>query len=132
MANRQDRRRNATRARKKVAVSLEVYERPADGCEEMRIPVPMPHPRFRITQRLVSYRHQLVEFAVILSEWDGRGWEEVYSVDTCHGYLHEHIHGHRKPNDRRDIKPLFTQVDVQESLDFAYDKVRDHYLKLTG
>jgi hypothetical protein len=132
VANRNDRQRNDKRAKKSDEPTLDLFVRPAEGCEDLVIPVDMPDARYRITQRLMSYRHQLVEFAVVLSKWNGDGWDEIYSIDTCHGYLHEHIHGHRKPGDRRDIRPLVSQLDVQESLDPAYDQVRDHYLRLTG
>lgn len=45
--------------------------------------------------------------------------------------LHEHISGHKRKNDRRDIRPLYTQVDVQESLDDAADPlVLEKYRKM--
>lgn len=132
MAIRNDRQRNDKRVKKNEEPAPDLYRRPEDGCDVLEIPVDMPDQRYRITQRLVSYRHQLVEFAVVLSHWTGYEWEETYSIDTGHGHLHEHIQGHRQPNDRRDIQPLFLQLDVQESLDPAYDRVRDHYLRLTG
>lgn len=74
-------------------------------------------PDFRLMQRLVRADGKLVEYAIVLTRHQGGEWTEVYSVDTKHGVLHEHISGHRRANDRRDIRPLYTQVDVQESFD---------------
>ncbi len=62
---------------------------------------------------------------------DGRG-SELYSVDTGHGHFHEHTHGHRKRNDRRDISPLFAQVNVQECFDTGYSTVFDKHLSMIG
>jgi len=111
-----DRQRRDTRAQID-AITGSFYVRPEVGCEEARLVVDLEDPDFRLDQRLVTCDGKLVEFAVVLSRDQGGEWVEVYSVDTKHGLLHEHLSGHRRPNDRRDIKPLLTQVDVQESLD---------------
>lgn len=118
MPNRNDRQRNDKRARKAAEVELTTYEKPNDpACIETRIPHDIDDPDYTISLRLVSLHGKLVEFSIVLSQTFGNESVEVYSVDSQHGYLHEHIHGHNKPKDRRDIKPLFSQVDVQESFD---------------
>lgn len=56
---------------------------------------------------------------------------EVYSIDSKHGVLHEHISGHKRKDDRRDLGALYTQVDVQESLDDpAMRMVLEKYRKM--
>lgn len=82
----------------------------------------------KISQRLRYKDGALVFFAIIWSRRDTFGnWEEQYSCDSGHGYFHEHIWGHRKPDDRRDIAPLYSQVYVQECFDQAYDRVQDRH-----
>jgi hypothetical protein len=98
-------------------VNESFFAKPAKDCVETRQDFDMEDPDFRISQRLVSHESKLVEFALILSRSQGGQWVEVYSIDTEHGMLHEHISGHKRKGDRRDIHALHTQVDVQESLD---------------
>lgn len=94
-----------------------LFIKPETGCVEVQNTVELDDPDFRLTQRLVTHEKKLVEYALVLSRLQGGQWVQVYSVDTKHGVLHEHISGHQRNNDRRDIQPLYTQVDVQESLD---------------
>ena len=134
MANRNDRRRNAKRARKEPEVELTLYSRPPDGeCETSEFPVVLDDSDFQIVMRLVRSKGRLVEFAIILCRLAGEEWREIYSVDTMHGQLHEHTTGHQKSHDRQNIKPLFNQVDVQESFDEpSYRMVHERYLTLRG
>ncbi|MDR6867706.1 hypothetical protein J2Y69_002310 [Microbacterium resistens] len=84
---------------------------------------------------VVLYLHQqrLVRFFMA---WQCRtrdgDWAERYSVCTLHGYLHEHTTGHSQPNDRRDVTPLYSQADVQECHDRAYDLVHTRYQFANG
>lgn len=107
------------------------FVRPDTDCEEARQDVELDDPDFRFSQRLVTHEGKLVEYALVLSRIQGGQWVEVYSVDTRHGVLHEHISGHQRKGDRRDIQPLYTQVDVQESLDDpASQLVLEKYRKM--
>lgn len=118
-------------SRAQVATTQSLFERPDSGCVETRHPVELEDPDFRLNQRLVSHEEKLVEYALVLSRFQGGRWVEVYSVDTRHGVLHEHISGHQRENDRRDIRALHTQVDVQESLDDpAWELVLAKYQKM--
>jgi hypothetical protein len=94
-----------------------LFVRPESGCVETRQEFDLEDPDFRVSQRLVSHDSKLVEFALILTRFQGGQWVEMYSIDTEHGMLHEHVSGHKRKGDRQDIHALHTQVDVQESLD---------------
>ncbi len=95
-----------------------LFTKPDTGCVETRIKVELEDPDFRIDQRLVTHETKLVEYAVVLSRrWRDGPWDQVYMVDTLHGTLHEHLSGHHRDNDGREIRAMYTQVDVQESLD---------------
>lgn len=107
------------------------FVKPETGCVERQQDVELDDPDFRLTYRLVTHEAKLVEYALVLCRLQGGLWVEVYSVDTEHGVLHEHTSGHRRNNDRRDIQPLYTQVDVQESLDDpASQLVLKKYLRM--
>lgn len=106
-----------------AAVNGAFYVKPDTGCEEFTQMVELNDPEFRYTQRLVVHERRLVEFALVLDRFQGGRWVEVYSIDTQHGVLHQHISGHQRKDDRRDIQPLYTQVDVQESLDDPADRM---------
>lgn len=86
-------------------------------CETFRQTVELEDLDFRLKQRLVRCNGKLVEFALILTRFQGYRWVEVYSIDSEHGMLHEHTSGHQRQDDRRDIRALYTQVDVQDSFD---------------
>jgi hypothetical protein len=111
-----DQQRRQARAQAGKGVQA-LYEKPAKGCVESKLVYEQEDPDFRIVQRLVTHDEKLVEFAVVLIRLQKGQWVEVYSVDTVHGTLHEHISGHNRENDSREIQPMYTQVDVQESLD---------------
>lgn len=126
MAGKQERVNNEKRQRaalrkadasRYVAPEGEEQEWPADlgcGC--------------RIVSRAVYAEYLLVQFAVIwVHRIDIDEWEEMYSVDTAHGSYHEHVTGHKKKPDARELRPLYTQVDVQECFDAAYDRVLDRH-----
>jgi hypothetical protein len=98
-------------------ITQSFFAKPATGCVETNQEFEMDDPAFRVKQRLVAHDTKLVEFAVVLCRLQEGQWVEVYSIDSKHGMLHEHVSGHKRKDDRRDIHPLYTQVDVQESLD---------------
>lgn len=130
--SRSDRRRNARRDRAVAAKvpDLLLFEDPTEGTQnEAEYPVELPC-SCRISQRLRYQNGALVFFAIIWSRRDTFGnWREQYSCDSGHGYFHEHLWGHQRKNDRRNVRPLYSQVDVQECFDPAYDKVQDQHDK---
>jgi len=132
MANRNDRKRNAKRDRAASAAVLEpiLYEDPTVGNDDqLEFPVDLLC-GCKISQRIRYDNGVVVFFAIIWSKRDSfGGWQEMYSCDSGHGYFHEHVTGHRKQNDRRDVRALYSQVDVQECFDPAYDKVQDRHDK---
>lgn len=128
MADRQDRARNAKRDRgRRGELPIEdLYAAPSEVTED-EYPVALMC-GCRIVQRLQFARGTLVFFAIMWIKRDGFGkWEEQHSVDTGHGYFHEHTHGHRRANDRRNVKPLYSQLDVQECFDDGYDLVQNRH-----
>lgn len=128
MARRGDRERAAKRVRAEMSKvpEVELYEAPA-GAVEVRYNVGLMC-GCQVSQRLLNVHHSLVFFAIV---WSQRttfgGWVERYSVDSGHGYYHEHVSGHQEPDDRRDLRPLYSQVDVQECFDPGYDRVQDRH-----
>jgi len=123
------------RARREAKAQLEAsagvsFVRPESGCEETTDTVELEDIDFRLKQRLVTHERKLVEYAIVLTRHQGGQWVELYSVDTKHGTLHEHIAGHARDDDKREIQPLYTQVDVQESLDSAVQLVLEKYRKM--
>lgn len=134
VARKGDRHHNAKRAKARAAVQIvddpDLYEAPAvHPLDVHEQPLQLPC-GCRIIQRLQFERKSLVYFAIV---WVARsplgGWQEQYSCDTGHGYFHEHPSGHRTPRDRKDLRPLYTHVDVQECYDEAYDLVQDRHDK---
>lgn len=113
-----------------AAVTSAFFEKPTSGCVERRQDVELEDPDFRYSQRLVVHEDKLVEYALVLTRRQQDRWVEVYSVDTRHGVLHEHVSGHQRENDRRDVQPLYTQVDVQESFDTADQLVLGIYRRM--
>ena len=113
-----ERERREARAQMAAVSTGSLYMPPENGCVESRQQVELEDPDFRLDMRLVNSGDKLVEYAVVLSRrWRGGDWDQVYMVDTLHGTLHEHLSGHHQDGDSREIRPLYTQVDVQESLD---------------
>lgn len=87
----------------------------------------------RIIQRLVYVDFLLVSFAIVWAVRVGEDtWEEEYSCDSGHGHFHQHIFGHKKPNDARNIMPLYSQADVEQCFDKGYDLVEAHHEKHCG
>lgn len=81
-----------------------------------------------IVQRQVTHRGVLVHFAILWIHLGPSGnWEEQYSVDTGHGHFHEHVFVHRRSGDRKNLRPLYSQVDVQEGFDQGCDLVQDRH-----
>lgn len=76
---------------------------------------------------------RLVRFFMAWQSREYRGdWDERYSVCTLHGYLHEHTSGHQVANDIRNVAPLYSQADVQDCHDQAYDMVHSRYQFASG
>lgn len=130
MPSRNDRLRNAKRARAPELPLDALYVAPP-GLDEHEYFIELDDPDFQVIQRFVyDEERRVVEFALILVKMGYSRFREIYSIDTEHGYLHEHIYGHSRPDDRRDIKPLFSQGDVAGSFDDAYSRVLKHYDEL--
>jgi hypothetical protein len=126
-----DQHRRQARAQLDIGVQP-FFVKPEKGCVETNQVYELD-PDFRVVQRLVAHDNKLVEFAVVLNRLQKGRWVEVYSVDTVHGTLHEHVSGHRRKDDSREIQPMYTQVDVQESLDDrAMPLVQEMYRKVRG
>lgn len=116
-----------------LAAEETLYHPPETDCEKSPDEVYLDEQHHLV---VVTYAHlgKLVRFFIALKKTVDHEDDPVeqYSVCTLHGYLHEHTTGHQRPNDRRDIRPLHSQVDVQESFDGAYDMVFDRYLQATS
>lgn len=125
-----DQQRREEKAMLAAAATNALYVKPESGCVETRQEVELEDPDFLYSQRLVIHENKLVEYALVLCRLQGGEWVEVYSLDTRHGGLHEHISGHKRKDDKREIRPLYTQVDVQESLDTADQLVLEMYRKM--
>lgn len=135
MAHSRERHKQEKRLRARrptVELELYVHEKASCDCRVEEIPVEIEEGK-QIYQALhYDEKSKLVWFAVLFNRLrDGRG-EELYSVDTSHGHFHEHTTGHKKRNDRRNIRPLYSQVNVQESFDTGYDMVLNKYLVMSG
>lgn len=129
----QEKRRRARAAKASVPTeSLFVHNKAECDCRHEILPIEI-EPGREIRQVLhFDSRGKLVWFAVLYNKVrSGRGIE-LYSVDTSHGYYHEHTHGHRRRNDRRDISPLYAQVHVQECFDTGYDTVLEKHDAMSG
>lgn len=99
-----DRQRRESKAQL-AALGGSLFVRPDAACVETRNTVDLDDPEFRLDVRLVVHEEKLVEYAVVLSRRQAEEWTEVYSVDTRHGTLHEHVSGHRRSNDSKEIRP---------------------------
>lgn len=120
------RAKQAKSQRKRVIDNpLALYE-PKEIDNEVRDKIILSDTDF-IELRLSYFRNKLVSFFIGLFEIRDGTNTEISSVDTHHGWLHKHIYGHRRSNDRRDIRQLLSQVDVQESHDEAYEMVLKKY-----
>jgi hypothetical protein len=80
--------------------------------------------RIRIRRR--TWREQLVDFAVVHIHLEDIGWIEMASIDCCHGYVHRHDEGHGK---RSAILAIQSQLDVQRSINPAFDEVYSRYVR---
>ena len=129
MPSRNDRIRNARDGRSAKPPPESLYEHPSDGCPQEEYFVELD-PEYQIVERVVYHEGRIAEFAMILVRVGPSRHTEVYSVDTKHGYLHQHTHGHARPNDKQDVMPLFSQFDVEESWDTAYGLVKTKYSRL--
>lgn len=105
---------------------------PAHACdEEMTVPIRLPEPGNELRVRFVTYRNQIVDFAVVqIVRVDGE-WIKVAKIDCDRGVIHRHqylrstgedIYDHRLleeiPPDRgRDVVDRWYQkaVDMMES-----------------
>lgn len=130
MARKQERMQNAKRARAvgRSQREAELYETPSgENHREETYPTDLIC-GCRIAQRLIYADFALIYFAIVwVKRVDLDEWQEQYSCDTGHGYFHEHVTGHRKPHDSRNLRPLYSQVDVQECFDRGYDLVHDRH-----
>lgn len=128
----QQERRERARSTKPVELSLYLHDKSKCACRIEQLPVELEGDKEILLVLHYDDRGKLVWFAILLnSVTDGRG-AELYSVDTSHGHYHEHRTGHKRRNDRKDIRPLYSQVNVQESYDHGYDLVMARYSAMTG
>ncbi len=132
MAGRGDRIQNARRSgRGQYAAPspvLFVHEQKGCACDESVYQVDLETSGHGIVQRVHYERGKLVFFAIVHTV-DGT---EVYSVDSGHGHLHDHPTGHRRADDRRDIRALYSAEDVDKAFDEGYELAHNHYKKTTG
>lgn len=117
-----------------AAVDAERLYKPPDECDCDVFPSEV---RLDKTNRLhvTLYFHggRLVRFFMAWQCIDREGqWVERYSVCTMHGNLHEHTTGHQTPNDARTVMWLYSQPDVQDCHDKAYDMVLNRYQFANG
>lgn len=124
-------RREAREQRKAMESELNTgqlyHAPPADECDVDPSDAFLD-PTNRLHTTYYYYRGRLVRFFMAWQSLErGEEWIERYSVCTKHGYLHEHRTGHQMPDDARNIDPLYSQADVQESHDKAYDMVLNRY-----
>lgn len=109
---------------------LELYSPPAPD-DESCIPIPLSKTEF-IEQRISYKKGKMTSFFIGYFRVEADRNLEIYSVDTHHGVLHAHIHGHRKPNDKKEIRKLYSQQDVGESFEEAYNLVLKKYNLMRG
>ncbi len=128
MAKKGQRSAQAKRDRKPQALPLpELWSPPpADECDEDTILVE-PDPENRVIMRLLLWNNQMVSYAVVHATRVGGEWTEVSSIDCCHNEVHRHKGiGHGQPE---TIRPIYSQLDVQSSLDNSYDEIYNGYLE---
>ncbi|MFE7067404.1 hypothetical protein [Microbacterium sp. NPDC057658] len=123
----------ARRAAKEALEKRELFEPPPDDLCDIDVSEIYLGEEHQIIVKLGFHEGRLVLFFIAWMARDRDGeWSERYSVCTKHGHLHEHPTGHHRPNDRVDLQPLRSQVDVQESYDKAYERVHSRYIYATG
>jgi hypothetical protein len=94
--------------------------------------IPLHGEGYALVVRLSFAQNQLVAFFIGWFRTQDERTQEMFSVDTNHGWLHAHTSGHRRKKDRQNIRPLHTQTDVRESYAEAYDLVYTHYVATIG
>lgn len=131
--NRIENERVARRSARAALASTDLYEPPPQGdCDVDTAEYFLSQDHY-IHVTLKLHQGRLVGFFIAWMALDRDGeWSERYSVCTAHGYLHEHTTGHHRQDDRVDIQPLRSQVDVQESHDRAYELVHTRYIFAVG
>jgi hypothetical protein len=126
LANRKHRERDAKNRSEPIPPTRVPWVPPPDDeCEEETIRIRLDE-RYQLVYRQKLWREQLVDYAVILVEEAG----EIVCIDCCHGHVHRHDGKHRKET-ARTIRAIYSQNDVQESFEAAYDEVYDVYVQLT-
>ncbi len=81
----------------------------------------------RIIIRRVSWHGQLVDYAIVHVTLRGPDkWEEVSCIDCCHGNVHRHS-GRKNGKKPEIIRPLRSQLDVQQSVNSSFDEIYDNY-----
>lgn len=113
-------------------MELYIHEKTRCSCRVEQIPVELDPGNELLLVIHYDDRRKVVWFAILLNRVENARGREIYSVDTGHGYFHEHTSGHQKPNDRKDLEPLYSQVSVQESYDVGYELVMRKYSAVTG
>lgn len=131
--NRIENDRLARRAARQAHEALDLYSPPSEvECDVDRTEIWLSNDH-QILTVLHFHERRLVRFFIAWLARDRDGeWSERFSVCAQHGYLHQHTTGHHREDDRVDIRPLRSQVDVQEAHDEAYDLVHNRYIFATG
>jgi hypothetical protein len=98
---------------------------PLDECQEYTYDSSVGDPGDILRIRQCSdLRDRLVDFAIIqMSPLHGR-LRRVAVADICHGELHVHVHDEQEQKIYREsIRPVDTQLDVEESYDAGLDRI---------
>jgi hypothetical protein len=131
MARKSQRAANAKRDRKVPVEEPQRWVLPAFDPSDERVEVIEPDSTNRIIQRRVVVDGQLLDYAVTHVTLIGPDeWEQVGSIDCCHGDVHKHSGaGHKRGP---TIRPIYTQADVQSSFNSSFDEIYDDYETFRG
>ena len=105
-----------------------LWERPSkEECWEDSETIGLEPPYFIVTRRL-TYKGQLVEYAILLFRTESDGTKrELVSIDSQHGMIHRHDGGDHDPRNRIVIRYVESQSDVQNSIDESTEYIFDVY-----
>lgn len=105
---------------------------PAEHCDpEETVKIPIDDCESLLVTRIRRCNGRIVDFAIMQIVGDDENAIEICRVDCCHGLLHRHGPPHALNDERQFhiIHELFTQEDVEDSFDEAYDYVFDHMIE---
>lgn len=103
---------------------------PLDDCDEDRMTVGLDEANTLAVRRIL-WNGQLVGYAIVWARSVAGRSLEMVCIDTMnHGCVHRHDGDHATPY--KQLRPINTQADVQESFHEAYDEVYNAYLTSMG